>query len=201
MHLKGKSGQIAFRPRARLLKLIGEELISDEVVAVSELVKNAHDADASEVVIAFRAVTTEAGEIDISDNGHGMSLETLLKRWMEPAASTKIGSGRQVTRRGRRVLGEKGVGRFAADKLGRHLEVISRAQGSKEEVRAVIDWDMFDDDSLLLSEIKNRWEVRPTSRDQETGHVASDDRPAFNLDGADVPAAFDSSVAPAFTIP
>ena len=52
--------------------------------------KNAQDADASEVVIAFRRVTTEAGEIDISDDGHGMSLETLLKRWMEPAASTQV---------------------------------------------------------------------------------------------------------------
>src|SRR5438132_12376955 len=93
-----KTGKIAFRPRARLLKLIGEELISDEVVAVSELVKNAHDADAKEVVITFRGVTTEVGEIEIRDDGIGMNLETLLTRWMEPAASTKTGKGRQVTR-------------------------------------------------------------------------------------------------------
>ena len=50
-----RSGTIVFRPRARLLKLIGEELISDEVVAVSELVKNAHDADALEVSVSFAA--------------------------------------------------------------------------------------------------------------------------------------------------
>ena len=42
-----KSGSIAFKPRARLLKLIGAELISDDVVAITELVKNAHDADAA----------------------------------------------------------------------------------------------------------------------------------------------------------
>jgi hypothetical protein len=169
VRLNGKSGQVAFQPRARLLKLIGEELISDEVVAVSELVKNGHDADASEVVIAFRSVTTEAGEIDVCDDGHGMNLETLLKRWMEPAASTKTGNGRQLTRRGRRVLGEKGVGRFAADKLARHLEIVSRARGSKEEVRAMIDWDVFDDDSLLLAEVKNRWEVRAASAIRKQG--------------------------------
>ena len=46
MSRRPRSGSIAFRPRARLLKLIGEELISDDVVAVSELVKNSHDADA-----------------------------------------------------------------------------------------------------------------------------------------------------------
>jgi signal transduction histidine kinase len=153
------------------LKLIGEELISDEVVAASELVKNAHDADAKEVVITFRGVTSEGGEIKIRDDGHGMSLETLLTRWMEPAASTKTGKGRQVTRRGRRVLGEKGVGRFAADKLARHLEIVSRAQGGKDEVRANIDWDIFADDSLLLSDVKNRWEVRPSSEIRKQGMV------------------------------
>ena len=45
--MTGRSGTGRFSPRARLLKLIGAELISDEVVAITELVKNAHDADAS----------------------------------------------------------------------------------------------------------------------------------------------------------
>jgi len=112
-----RSGTIAFRPRARLLKLIGEELISDEVVAISELVKNAHDADSKSVTISFLGVTAPDGEISVRDDGTGMDRETLLGRWMEPAASTKVGAGRSKTPRGRRVLGEKGVGRFAADKL------------------------------------------------------------------------------------
>src|SRR5262249_30492482 len=103
-----RNGSIAFQPRARLLKLIGEELISDEVVAISELVKNAHDADAHRVTIAFEGVTGPDGSISIRDDGHGMDVETLLGRWMEPAASTKVGKGRQITRLGRRVLGEKG---------------------------------------------------------------------------------------------
>ena len=51
MNTQLKNGEIAFQPRARLLKLIGEELISDEVVALSELVKNSHDADASSVSV------------------------------------------------------------------------------------------------------------------------------------------------------
>src|SRR4051812_27763772 len=56
-----KTGLIAFQPRARLLKLIGEELISDEVVALAELVKNSHDADASSVAVTFRGVTAPGG--------------------------------------------------------------------------------------------------------------------------------------------
>src|SRR5262245_29691592 len=98
-----------------------------------------------------------------------MTLETLLGRWMEPAASTKVGKGRQVTRRGRRVLGEKGVGRFAADKIARHLEIVSRCPRSSEEVRAVVDWDSFDQDDLMLDDVKNRWEVRPAEAVSQHG--------------------------------
>ncbi len=156
-----RHGSIAFQPRARLLKLIGEELISDEVVAVSELVKNSHDADASLVTVTFRGVTGPGGSLEVRDDGMGMDVSTLLGRWMEPAASTKVGKGRQFTPRGRRVLGEKGVGRFAADKLARCLEVISRCPGRADEVQAVVDWNRYDTDSLLLSEVQNRWEVRP----------------------------------------
>src|SRR3954453_15522899 len=112
MSAQQRSGLIAFQPRARLLKLIGEELISDEVVALAELVKNAHDAEAVSVTVAFRGATVPGGTLTVSDDGTGMDLETLLGKWMEPAATTKVGEGRQVTRRGRRVLGEKGVGRF-----------------------------------------------------------------------------------------
>src|SRR5262249_5382986 len=112
---RARTGTIAFKPRARLLKLIGEELISDDVVAVSELVKNAHDADAHTVTVSFRGVTGQDGEMEVRDDGCGMDLQTLLGRWMEPAASTKVGADRRLTASGRRVLGEKGVGRFAAD--------------------------------------------------------------------------------------
>ena len=61
MSVAARNGSIAFQPRARLLKLIGEELISDEVVAISELVKNAHDADAHTVTISFEGVTGPDG--------------------------------------------------------------------------------------------------------------------------------------------
>src|SRR5215470_13721494 len=102
MSAQPRSGLIAFQPRARLLKLIGEELISDEVVALSELVKNSHDADAASVIVTFRGVTGEGGSIEVLDDGVGMDVTTLLGRWMEPAASTKVGRGRQITPRGRR---------------------------------------------------------------------------------------------------
>ena len=88
-----QSGSVAFRPRARLMKLIGAELISNEVVALVELVKNAHDADATEVTIEFKAVTEPGGLITVSDNGHGMDREAFLEHWMEPASAWETGQG------------------------------------------------------------------------------------------------------------
>lgn len=160
-----RSGEAVFRPRARLLKLIGAELISDDVVAVTELVKNAHDADASCVTIQFRGVAAPGGEIVIRDDGCGMDLATVLGVWMEPGGTSKVTTnGHNLTPRGRRLLGEKGVGRFAVDKLGRYLELVSRRAGSNQEVRTVFDWDEFAGHSSLLSDIRSRWETRqPTT--------------------------------------
>jgi len=159
-----ESGLAVFQPRARLLKLIGAELISDEVVALAELVKNAHDADASMVTIKFGNITSPGSEIVVQDDGEGMDRDILLKQWMEPAGTTKVGLDGRFTSSGRRVLGEKGVGRFAADKLARCLELISRKDGDNKEVRALFDWDEFDSDSRMLSEVQCQWEVRPAGR-------------------------------------
>jgi signal transduction histidine kinase len=166
-----RSGYITFRPRARLLRLIGAELISDEIVAITELVKNAHDADASGVTLEFRGVTSPEGTVTVLDDGCGMDLDTLLRHWMEPAGTSKIGQHGQRTRRGRRVLGEKGIGRFAADKLGRRLELVSRAEDSDTEIRAMFDWDRFDSETDMLSDVRNRWETRPPREIKEQGTI------------------------------
>jgi signal transduction histidine kinase len=157
---QSQSGFVEFRPRARLLKLLGSELISDDILAITELVKNAHDADATCVSVEFHSITGTDGGIVISDDGHGMNLEALLRHWMQPAGTSKIDPRARVTRSGRRVLGEKGVGRFAADKLARHLELVSRCKGESREIIARFDWDEFDTDDRLLSDIKSRWELR-----------------------------------------
>jgi len=166
-----RSGSVAFQPRARLLKLIGAELISDDVVAIVELVKNAYDADASRVVISFRNVTAPGGTISIADDGTGMDLDTVLGVWMQPGATSKADGARRTSGRRRRVLGEKGVGRFAADKLGRHLDLVSRRAGTAAEIRATFDFDLFDTGAEMLSAIRSRWELVPATTIEPRGTV------------------------------
>jgi signal transduction histidine kinase len=167
---RSRSGYAVFLPRARLLRLIGAELISDEVLAVTELVKNAHDADASTVRVEFHRATTSEGEIVIRDDGEGMDLPTVLGVWMEPGATSKIGGNGHMTRRGRRVLGEKGVGRFAVDKLAARLQLISHRTGTSEEIRATFDWDDFNAASML-SDVKAHWTTQSPTEIAEHGTV------------------------------
>ncbi len=144
---------MALRPRARILKSLGEELISSETVALIELVKNAYDADATNVLIRFTGpLQPGEGVVEVIDNGHGMQAEAIREGWMEPATLSKKKKTRSKDL-GRRVLGEKGIGRFASSRLADELELITRYQGSKTEIYGIFDWTQFDDEKKYLDEI------------------------------------------------
>jgi hypothetical protein len=163
------SGKGRLRPRARLIRTIGAELISSEVVAILELVRNSYDADATLVQLIFRNAYAEGAELEIVDDGHGMSREMLLGPWLEPATAFKTGgSGDPMagdrSPLGRRRLGSKGVGRFATQRLGRHL-FLRTAQGAFTELHAEFDWISLDRADAFLDELRIPWrEVRTPLR-------------------------------------
>jgi signal transduction histidine kinase len=153
-----QSVTLSLRPRARLLRTIGDELISSETVAVIELVKNAYDADASFVIVRFQEpLEVGRGIIEVIDNGNGMSLDIIRNAWMEPATLLKKRAKNSWVR-GRRFLGEKGVGRFASSKLADFLEIVSRYRDSDREVRAIFDWKQFDDEQKYLDQVEVLWD-------------------------------------------
>jgi Histidine kinase-, DNA gyrase B-, and HSP90-like ATPase len=168
---KTKGGVVKLRPRASIIRVLGDELISDDTVALTELVKNSYDADATDVHISFSGPIARAeGSLKVSDNGVGMSLETVRNGWFEPATSIKKGQDKKVTPGGRRVLGEKGIGRFAAARLAHSMEMITRAEGSPFEIRVVLDWSRFDGDGYL-DEVECSWEEREPERISEHGTI------------------------------
>lgn len=135
-----------FKPRARLLLQLGDELIRNEGIALLELVKNSYDADATEVSLVMNKVDqVEEGTIVIEDNGTGMDLRIITEVWMEPGSNYKreLYEKKERTKKfGRAVLGEKGIGRFAAHKLGNEIELISKKMGHKE-VYLKFNWNIF----------------------------------------------------------
>jgi len=156
-----------------LLRTLGEELISNEVVAAIELVKNAYDADATRVLIRFVGpLEPGKGRIEVIDNGHGMELKTVQTVWMEPATPSKRDKQRSEKFK-RRHLGEKGIGRFASSRLAHELEVISRRENATKEVYAVFDWRQFEDDSKYLDEVLILWEQRTPAEIIPSGTIES----------------------------
>lgn len=156
---------LRFKPRARIIRTIGDQLISGPEAAVIELVKNAYDADATYVWIKFTPpLKSGSGRITVVDDGHGMSLADVRDKWMEPATSAK--SGRRTSLRfGRVLMGSKGIGRFAAAKLGQKLGLTSTSgeEGSLEAVLIPeIDWSIFSGETYL-SDIAIDYLVQPTT--------------------------------------
>ena len=134
--------RLPFRPRARLLQLLGDQLIGTPRLAVFELVKNAYDADAQNVTVTLKDIHTANAHIVVEDDGDGMTIETIRDIWLVPAHDHREIQRRELRRtaRNRLPLGEKGVGRFAVHKLGERIELITRAKDSAECV-VTINWD------------------------------------------------------------
>ena len=126
-----------------------------------ELVKNCYDADATKVLVRFYGpLEIGSGKVEVIDNGHGMSLETIQTTWMEPATLHRKRQRRSLGL-GRRVLGEKGIGRFATSRLANFLEVVTRPIAYEHEIRAYFDWSQFDDEEKYLDEVQVLWEEEP----------------------------------------
>lgn len=133
MEKKINKGYEILRPRARIIRTLGDELISNETVAIIELVKNSYDANARQVTVRFVGPLEKGkGRIEVIDDGTGMNLDTIKTAWMEPATIIKAGKKRVIGKR--RILGEKGVGRFAAAKLSEKLTMIARPKESEDEL-------------------------------------------------------------------
>lgn len=140
-----------FRPRARVLQLLGDELIGSPRLAVFELVKNAYDADANEVIVEMDLERSEGPVISVTDDGEGMSVNVLQSVWLVPGDENRRRqreNNRRTRRHHRLPLGEKGVGRFAVHKLGNRILLTTRACDSDECV-VEIDWNRLIDHQFL----------------------------------------------------
>lgn len=135
-----------FKPRARLLLQLGDQLIKNENVAVLELIKNSYDADARNVTIKMSSVDNKkVGRIEILDDGIGMDDSIINNAWLEPGSDFKETQYKNKTKSnlyGRLPIGEKGIGRFGVHKLGEKIELITRQKG-KDEFTVDIDWKEF----------------------------------------------------------
>ena len=142
---------LSFEVSAGLKRIIGRDLITDDEVAIFELVKNSFDAGASKVQLFF-----DKDKIAIVDDGHGMAKEDIINKWLLVAYSSKKQrsshddqnkSYRDQIESKRNFAGSKGIGRFSSDRLGHKLRLQSSPKGNLSDVHVVnVDWDHFEKD-------------------------------------------------------
>ena len=139
-------------------RLIGRELITDRITALFELVKNCYDANATRVDVVFENVSYDNAVVDdttkevrvnpgskivIEDNGYGMSFEDIRDKWMVIGTASKRTSPFSPRPFGRRCVGEKGIGRFAVDKLGDKVNIVTKKEEDDRWLNVEIDWNSY----------------------------------------------------------
>ena len=150
---------LSFRISPRLIDLFGRELVARTEAAVAELVKNAYDSDARHVHLKFQGVKNRGGELTISDDGDGMSLADLREKWMLIGTRDKL--DRPRTKRNRRKVGEKGIGRLGAHKLSNRTILKTKKQRESKWVVLDIDWSKYYTDEHSFEEIEHPYRIEP----------------------------------------
>ncbi len=159
-------------------RLIGRDLITDRVTALFELVKNCYDANAMETIIVFNNVGLEKnGEssIIIKDDGIGMSFADIRDKWMVIGTSNKRSNPYSPEPFNRKCVGEKGIGRFAVDKLGDKVNITTKQVGENQWLDVEIDWEAYykqsaeNHDIKLFTDIENHYEFHDSENQNDHG--------------------------------
>ncbi|HEQ3527304.1 TPA: ATP-binding protein [Bacillus cereus] len=159
-----------FDSSSNLKDLIGRRLVTNKISAIFELVKNSFDADALEVVVEF---DEENNQLTISDNGDGMTYEDIKNKWMVIGTDNK--KGRIYTKSGRPLNGEKGIGRFSADRLGKRLTLISETVNSNKAIKMEFDWEKFEErEEMRLSDIPVEYHYIESKKEKGVTLIISD---------------------------
>ena len=147
---------LQFKISSALKNIIGRDLITDDFIAVFELVKNSYDAYATRVDVIFENIYSDNGKIIIKDNGKGMSYQDLLDKWLFVARSSKKEGDEEKSYKNyrdkikvkRAYAGAKGIGRFSCDRLGSELYLETLKDEGNAKIEALVtDWNKFEEDS------------------------------------------------------
>ncbi|ENW48173.1 ATP-binding protein [Acinetobacter baumannii] len=137
--------KLYFKTSSGIKSIVGKDLITDKFVAIFELVKNSYDAGATQVTITF-----DKDKITILDDGHGMSKDDLVNKWLNLAYSEKKEG--TLSRKDRVYVGSKGIGRFSADRLGSKLKITTKVLEENHQHEIWVDWNRFDENLENLFE-------------------------------------------------
>jgi hypothetical protein len=145
---------VRFTTDAAMVRRLGRELVAKQETALGELVKNAYDADAT-----FCNVNLEQGSgssrLEIVDDGSGMTRADIEAGFMRLASDVKIRNP-YSPKYGRSRAGKKGIGRFATERLGQRLTIVTQTAEEEHGWTLTVDWTAFDqgeDIALIANQV------------------------------------------------
>ena len=167
-----------FKTNVLIKSIIGKDLITNDHIAVLELVKNSFDALSKNVKVIFRNICQNSDELEIlsrkkkerksenlikiptskssklliQDYGKGMDITDIKNKWLNIAYSEK-----KILKKseGRQFAGNKGVGRFSCDRLGKFLDIYTRVKDSNKFIHLFIDWEKFEVEDKVNLQIQD----------------------------------------------
>ncbi len=162
-----QQGNLNFEISAHVVRQLGEELVTDEITAVMELIKNAYDADADWVKVSIHTDELD-NRVEIQDNGFGMNYLDIKNGWLFISMSSKksMKDELKVTPKGRAPLGEKGLGRLSTQKLGYQMQMIT---GKVDELiwhNISFNWEDFNENTEL-STVKVDYSTSPKTEKEK----------------------------------
>ncbi|MFA5963735.1 MAG: sensor histidine kinase [Sphingomonas sp.] len=160
-----QEGVVRFATDAALVRRLGRELVAKQETALGELVKNAYDADATGCTVSL--VTELSGRgFDIVDDGNGMTYAEITNGFMRLASDQKVVNP-VSPKFGRSRAGKKGIGRFATERLGERLTIVTQTEDEQHAWTMEIDWSEFAQ-GLDIGRIANRISQTPKEQDHGT---------------------------------
>ena len=148
---KIKDGIYKIRPAGRHILTIGRDLIKDKYAAIVELVKNSYDADSPTCTVSLlpwektivnggKEIIEKGIKVIVTDEGHGMTFDTVTEKWMVPSTDDKL--KRNKSPKGRLMQGRKGIGRYSASIIGDDL-VLETIDKSGDLTTLYLIWEDF----------------------------------------------------------
>lgn len=156
--------EINIKVNARHIGQLGRELVTDYVTALTELVKNAYDADSEVVDVIFENMLSGQGKIIIADTGRGFTADDIENKWAVIGTNSKVQNPYSI-KFNRRCAGRKGIGRYSVERLAEYCTIYSF---SKDEapIKYYTNWNKYE--GIDFNELRQRVEILKDHSDFES---------------------------------
>lgn len=135
------SHELKLRFDPRTIEHLGIKMYSRLPYALAELVANAYDAGAENVVIKLDDSDQYNKKIVVIDDGEGMSYEEINERFLVIGRKRREYDEARSNSKGRKITGKKGLGKLALFGIGKTIQIETTKFGEENKTRFIMDWD------------------------------------------------------------